>query len=376
MTKTEILNLIEANRIINKNEALLSIAKNKIFKNKTAEKEYWFPNIEELKEEFNILTNEVKKSLEETNFYKKQIQNSNCNHQVRLKHYVFLGGYSTCVFCGQSVTVDNCTNWEYSINRNKYCVDLIAKYQDDDDYDYISGDYTNELAYEIILNILKNKKDNEEIDLVQEFKKLNLKDCIINEEQKVNENYILIISGSNKHFIDNETYLFKKGLKTGLDFIKYFSSLLNTKIELIDNIEVLESIDFHQKFKDKNYNLKFVNYDTIEQLKENLSSQRKIPFKIIIDLSELYQYKINNNILTKEVYNLKLKEFFPNSNIIKIGNLSKRNKEELLQYLNTIQTFDNIYAYQNNVYNYLEENYLKYDNLENTCRKIKRLLKK
>lgn len=376
MKKYEILKLIEANEIIKKNSALLSIAKHKSFNKFPIDKKYWFPNIEELKQEFDILGEEVQSALDETRNCIKYIQNSGCDHEVRLKYFGLFWDHSCCVLCGKTVASDGCVDWEYSINRNKYCVDLISKYQADEDYGHVSCGYTNEQVYEIIMNILKDKKDDEEIDLVQEFKKLNLQECEINEEKKITENYILIIGGSNKQFVDTESYLYKKRLKIGLDFIKYFSGLLNTKVELVDNSETLESSDFKKMFPKDNCNLKFIHYNTIEELERILSRQKGIPFKIIIDLSELYEYKICDNAITKEALTLKLSEYFPNSHFIKIGNLSKRSLKELSEFLKNIQNFDNLYAYRDDVYYYLEKDKVTSDNLENTCRKIKRLLRK
>lgn len=336
----------------------------------------WFPDIDELKEEFDILGQEVKDALDETENCKEYIKGSCCNHEVRLKHFGTFWSHSTCVFCDKRILSNDCINWEYSINRNKYCVNLIAKYQDDEDYDNIPDGYTNEQVYEIINNILKDKKDDEEVDLVQEFKKLKLQNCKINEEKKVNENYILIIGGSNKQFIDDEVFLHKKGLKIGLDFVKYFSNFLNTKVELIDNSEILESEYLKKCFPRENYNLKFTNYDTIDELKEILLCQKEIPFKIVIDLSELYEYKVLNDNISKEVVTLKLEEYFPNSHIIKIGTQYKRNLEEVVSYLKSFQGFDNLYTYQDGYYYYLENGEIKSDNLENTCGKVKRLLRK
>lgn len=376
MKKYEILKLIEANEIIKKNNDLLSITRDKRFENILIDKECWFPNIEELKNEFNILAEEVQNALDETIFYKKYIENSGCNHEIRLEHFGLFSHHSRCILCGKIATGDNCISWEDSINRNKYCVDLVAKYQDDEDYDYVSDGYTNEQVYKIIINILKDKKDDDEVDLVQEFKKLNLQNCKINKEKKITENYILIIGGSNKQFVDNESYLYKKGLKIGLDFIKYFSGLLNTKVELIDNGEILESGNFKKIFPRKNYNLKFTDYTTTDELEKILSYQKEIPFEVIIDLSELYEYKINDGIISKESYSLKLNEWFPNSHIIRIGNLSKKRLEELSQYLKNIHDFDNLYVYQNGKYYYLENDKIESDTLENACEKIKKLLRK
>lgn len=371
MKKIEILNLIEANEIINQNNKLLSI-----IKDKELNQEYWFPNIEELKEEFNILKEEVEEALLEKTKCRELIQNSNCNHEVRLEHYGLFCSHYKCIFCGKSIIGNNCVNWEYSINRNKYCVSLVSKYQDDEDYGYISKGYSLEQVYEIIKNILKNKKDDEEVDLIQEFKKLNLTNCTVNEDKKVSENYILIISGSNKQFIDNESYIHKKGLTIGLDFVQSFSCLLNTKVELIDNIEISEKENFKTYFPKEEHNLKFTCYDTINKLEKIISEQKEIPFKIIIDISELYEYKTDNNVISKQQYKLNLNEYFPNSHIIRIDNLSNKSIKELSMYLTNLQSYDNLHAYQNNRYYYIDNNEIKYNDLENTFIKIKKLLRK
>lgn len=328
MKKSEILKLIEVNKIIKNNSALLSITKERENSRFQKDKKYWFPNIEELKEDFNILSIEVQEALNEVEACKQYIQNSNCNHDVRLEHYGLFGSHSKCIFCGKSIKSDNCCNFEYSINRNKYCVSLVAKYQDDDDYGYVSDGYTNEQVYEIILNLLKDKDMDEEVDLVQEFKKLDLHNCKINDEKKVNENYILIISGTNKKYIDKDTYMVSENLNTSSEYVKYFSELLNTRVELIDNIETLENIELKKMFNDNYRYLKFASYKTKEELEKELLRQKDIPFKVIIDLSNLYEYKISNDVITKEKVELNLSEYFPNSHIVKINDAPKNNFEQ------------------------------------------------
>lgn len=351
MKKREILKLIEANRIIQKNSNLISIAHNE--NNKLIEPKYWFPNIEELKEEFSILQKEVQNALDETINNKKYIKKVTCNHDIRLEHYGIFVHHSKCIFCDETIISDNCINWEYSINRNKYSVTFTAKYQDDEECEDIKEGYTKEQLYQIIIDILKDKQDEEEIDLIQEFKRLNLKNCRINEERKVNENYILIINGSNKQFIDKDSYIHKKTKEIGLYLTKYFSSLLNIKVELIDNLEILENKTFINYFNDTNSNIKFQSYDTIKKLEEILTNQKNIPFKIIIDLSELYEYKIIDNKIYKENKSINLNEIFPNSYIIKTSNLTEKKHE----------------------YHYLEKENLTKENIKNTCVKIKKLLR-
>lgn len=377
MKKIEILKLIEANEIIKKNSALLSITRDKRFENISINKEHWFPNIEELKDEFNILEEEIQNALNETNKSRKIIHDSICNHEIRLNYFCAFGNYNTCVLCNKSMASDNLVNWEYSINRNKYCVNLISKHQEDDDGPYdIKNGYTIEQIHEIILKILIDKDENEEIDLVQEFKKLNLQNCTINEEKKVTENYILIIEGTNKQYIDNDSYITKKSLNIGIEFVKYFSALINNKVELMNNNETQENDELKKLFINNNHNLKFVSYNTTEELIKKLHEEIAIPFKIIIDLSELYEYKLDNNSISKEEFNINLNKIFPNSYIIRIKEYTKKSLEELSQFLKNYQKINNVYAYKNNNYYYFDENEIKSKNLDDTCNKIKRMLKK
>ena len=328
MKKSEILKLIEVNKIIKNNSEILSITKERENSRFQKDKKYWFPDIEELKEEFDTLREEVQEALEEVEVCKNYIQNCNCNHDVRLEHYGLFSNSSKCIFCSQYIEGDNCCNFEYSINRNKYCVTLVAKYQDDDDYGYVSDGYTNEQVYEIIINILKDKELDEEVELVQEFKKLNLHNCKINDEKKVNENYILIIGGTNKKFIDKDTYIVSENSNISAEYVKYFSGLLNTRVKLIDNIETLRNNEFKKMFDDNYLYLKFTDYKTKEELEEKLIRQKDIPFKVIIDLSNLYEYKISNDAVTKEKVELNLSKWFPNSHIVKINDVPTNKLEQ------------------------------------------------
>ena len=346
MKKKELLKLIEAKLKIINNEKLVEFTKGKLINYKYQKnEENWFPKINDLENEFNTLKKEIKKALEETKQSEDIINNFNCNHDVRLQHYGLFWNTSTCIFCDEAITSDNVSNWEYSKNRNKYCVILDDKFQSDSEgYDYIiDNGYTINQVLEIILNIIKDKNDDDEIDLIQEFKKLNLKNCEINDQKKTKENFILIISGANKQYVDDNSYIQKKGLKIGLDFVDYFYGLLNTKIKLIDNTEFLENKKLQEKISSYNDNVKFTNYDTIEELERILNRQKEVPFKLIIDLSELYDYKIENNSIIKVSCDIKLTDFFPNSHIIKIRKLSKKSLEELSSFLKEYKDINYLY---------------------------------
>jgi len=361
MKKKDLLKLIEAKyKIINNNQFINALA---------------FPKIDDLENEFGILKKEIETSREAVKIGKEIIDSYNCNHPVRLIHYGTFWSTSYCVFCDKGIDSDNVSNWEYSKNRNKYCVILDDKEQEDeDDYYIIEDGYTINQVFKIILEIIKDKNDDEDIDLIQEFKKLNLNNCKINEEPKINENYILILSGSNKQYIDDESFITKKAIENGIDFAEFFSGILNTKIELIDNFESKESLNFKNKFMNHR-NFKFTSYKTIDELNEKLNNDKKIPFKIIIDLSELYNYDIENNSIIKEPININLNEIFPDSKIIKIKNLTKKSLEELSKFLKENIDINNLYGYKDESYYYLENNEINKNNLENTCNKIKKLLR-
>ena len=365
MKKIEIINLIRANRIIDKNSKLLSITRDKRFPNIKIDIEYWFPDIEELKGEFEILKKEVLDVQEESIKCQEIINKSKCNHEVRLKHFGLFGSHSNCIFCNKTIMGDNCVNWEYSVNRNNYCVDFIAKYQDDEDYDNICEGYTEEDIYLIIAKLLEDRDENEEIDLVQELKRLNLEKSIISEKKIEKEDYILIISGTNKQYLDNETYIQNKiNLNIALEILNYFFNLLNTKIELIDCKK-------HQieNLSDK---VKLVQYETIDNLEQILIRQQEIPFKIIIDITELYEYTFKNEKIIKKETKINLEELYPNSIIIRIKNLSNKRKEELLAYLKEYQSL--IYAYQYNKYYSYNEGTLDEQNQEEIFSRIKMML--
>ena len=115
-----------------------------------------------------------------------------------------------------------------------------------------------------------------------------------------------------------------------------------------------------------------LKYETIEMLKTNLNSLRDIPFKLVLDLSELYNYKIENDGVKVSNYLLDLKNLFPGSVIIRIQgfNINKSDKEVkeyLLKYRDAIVNRGNSYYYNNS------------DNIEildvgNACKQLKRRL--
>lgn len=79
---------------------------------------------------------------------------------------------------------------------------------------------------------------------------------------------------------------------------------------------------------------KILKYDTIKDLKINLNALRDIPFKLVLDLSKLYDYKIENGNVVASDYSLNLERLFPNSIIIRVQRFNiNKSDEEIKEYL-------------------------------------------
>ena len=363
MKKKDIINLIKAKETIYKNEDLISIIKNQYY---YIDEKYWFPDILELQKYFDILKEELKQAKKETDEALALIRNSQCTHDVRLDY----NSLYNCVLCGKNIHSNNYHIFKESIYRNRYSVIFKSKYQWDEDYKYeIENGKTEQEVWNMIFEILKKYNDEDDVDLVLEFSKLNLENVTINLEKRKKENYILIISGSNKEFINENLYITKQVNLDCTDFFNFFNSLLNTRIAVIDNNFSYKGQDY-----DENY---VTNYSSISSLEHSLSWLKDVPFKLIIDLSNIYDYEIINNKIVTKNHDLNLEKLFPNSYIIKITNFNitdlKLIKEFLLKY-NQKNKISIININKN--YYYLDDNNLQNKDLDSTCNYVKKLIKK
>ncbi len=372
MKKKDIINLINAKKAIEKNSDLLKSIKTY---NGYLKEEEWLPYSEKYKEQFNILKKELLDALKETKEAENIVDNTKCNHEVRLKHCGFLWSEYECVICGKNASSDNLVDWFQSFYRNNYTVSFNNKYQNYEDvyYTYEDGK-TKEEVINMILKLLAKYNDEDEVDLVNEFSKLKISGMDINKEPRKEENYILIIGGTNTMCLDsNEEIYVKKNYKSStIDFLHFFNQLLNTKIAIIENSNTLMRKEFIKQ--EKNKYLKFCNYNTLIELHNNISNLKTVPFKLIIDLTDLYDYQFNNDVFSIKKYILNLKEFFPSCQIIKIPKLSSKSLQELKEFLlsQKITTYANI----DEDYYYINDNEVSKANLEEACQNIKSLLRK
>ena len=380
MKKREILSLINAKKVIQKNKELLFIVKSQY--DFTLDEKNWFPNIPELSNEFDILRKELKETLSESEQMKEEYNRltCNCKHEVRLEGLGSFGTrYYECVFCGKHIRCGNDEIWEESINLNRHCVNLLHKYScDEDGYEYVLKEdaYTYDDVIDVIENILQDKDLEEEIDLVNEFKKLNLKHCSINDKKLKSEYYILIIGGSNRQYIEDDFYLSKINRLDSIGFLKYFKDMLNMKVALIDNSQIISGNECIKIQEEKNPNLKFCKYDTIKEVLSSLKEVANIPFNLIINLSEIYTYGVVNNEIIKEKYELDLKGVFPNSYIININDISDVNFDSISEFLKNYTNIGNQYVYHNHNYYYLEKGEIAKNNIDGVCNIMRKVFKK
>ena len=376
MIKREILDLIKAKKTIQDNKKILSLAR---FHNGFPKEENtWFPIIPDLEKEFETLKKELKERINETEKAQETYNRitSKCNHEVRMSYYIEndFGNYmcSNCLFCDKKILDNSHEKWEESININKRYVKLFNRYYTDCDgcqdiykeYAYIEEDVIN-----IIYSILQNKDDDEEIDFIEEFNKLNLKYCEIENKKIRPEYYVLIIGGSNEEFINKSFYIKKFNQPTGLIFLDYFKDLLNTKVEFINNFDYIESETIKSRKQD---NVKLQGYSSNKNLESILKKEKNIPFNLIINLSDLYTFNIDNNQLNAFKYHLNLKDIFPNSKIINIHSLS----DNELKNINSLIK-EQEYAYvKGNTFYHLEDGKVITTDFEDTCNTFRKILKK
>ena len=336
MKKREIVNLIELNKKV--------LDGNKY-------KKIIIPRFDELKNELDILKSEVEEGIKASEEAMKKIKEFNCEHSVR---FSYPGGWGymrddKCIFCGKGFAADNVhrgdTIYE-DVNRNRYSVSFTTNYFYDCDF-YCDNAYSEREVYDLLLKIIKDIDDEEEIDFVQLLKNLNIKDCKVDERRKEKTHYILIISGSNKYSISDRGYITCDKIPLIGDFASLFNSIPNVRIELLDNEESFKDKKFTDKIDvNKVRNMRCAHYETIEELQKELDNEKDVPFDIIIDMSSLYDYKIDNGKIISEKVDINFKDIFPDSYVIKIDDFGSKDPVEILEILKEkLLKYNEVYSY-------------------------------
>ena len=376
MTKKEFLDLYYAKKFLKENDGLIALTeiRTKLYnggiKVSPLKEDKWVPECDALKEEFATLKKELievrKKADKQKEIRDKIIKD--CKHEVRREVSETYGfGYDIfyyCVFCGKRI--HKSPVWKESINVNNHAVNLLGDmYYDADGYPCkVDGGYSKEAVYKKIKQIVKNLNDDETIDFIKEFTKLNLKNCTITDKKDKKEYYIMIIAGNNQEKIQDFN-LFKPCNLKALDFFKYFSSILNCKILYVSN----KTNDEINKIKKENYNIiETREYKSIKDLEYILEEYQEIPFNLIIDLSELSIYEVKDNKMERTIYDLELQKKFPKTLVYNFEEDKQQQKERDSHVIT--------YSLEDKKYHILEEDKYVTQDIEGTCLKLKRELKK
>ncbi len=249
-----------------------------------------------------------------------------CNHPVRQKvsrdnnlDTAIKGPLYECVLCGHTIPANiNIADW---FERHFYedCV-----FFENSDIDVLN----------LLLEVIKDKADDDEIDLVAEFKKIDPDSeiCTVIDDKRP-DNYIIIIDNS----------------------INEYSNLTPIEIELLSGIakingirlQLISNTYYHSSYLRDNgyrYSKDFLFNDAMNnQWTANLEKTKKecLPIKLIINLSQdstYFDVESNQDIPLDRA----LSKMFPSSIIINIPELSEEIVKELLEYIQSLVTGSSI----------------------------------
>ena len=303
----------------------------------------WFPNVEGLESEFEILKSEVKDFLKMEVDSEEYFRNYKCNHQIRMTNYDlrFMGKYEKCVLCERELYNTNCKHSKDDIAM--FISKEITGY-DEDEICYITH-YTDYKILKILLSICEISTE-EDIDIVKELNKLKLDHCDIIRNK--NKHFILFIIGSNRERIDDYTYYSSENGIYYKDLIKKFIELFNVHITIAGRKEDLKEYE-----EDKT--LELLSYDSIDDL-EKIIKIGVSKYDLVIDMSSLFKVKVSGGNVKPERYKINYDKFLPNTKVIRINDLSKDNRSKLIEYL---KENSNEFAYNRIINSWF--NYYKYD---------------
>lgn len=300
------------------------------------------PSHPDLDKYLEVLNKEIEERKDIYNESVKELEKYkyNCDHLVRLKYYgIFGSSHTTCIFCNKTIGIGVNSHCLYdNKNRNTYYVSFKGKDRDEDG-NLIEG-YTKIELFNMILDIIKDKADDEEIDLVYEIKKLNLKKCEVVEKKKEDGIYILVIGGTNTHYIGNNARIIRDSI---YDSVKLAKGLANNPYINVDLIDSKDNID-KEELEDTD-NFAFTYYSTIDGIKDMLQRRKDIPYDLVIDYTDLYEYKVQEDKIKQVKYEIDLKSIFNNSLIMRFNNVFINDRVMLLHLKEKLLYYDYYYVY-------------------------------
>ena len=300
----------------------------------TLDESEWFLKYEELSEEFEVLKKEVKAFLKMDDEVREFYRNYKCSHNILIGdfHCVFRHYQERCVLCGETTFY----NHKYKHEKNDFAMflgeEIIDYYEDE-----FKTNYTEIEILNIILNICNNS-NSDEIDIVKEIKRLKYEKCdIVRNKDKI---FVMIVIGSNKEYIDKYCYFDNTNNIEYKSLINSFRELLNVHVTIVGNKEELK------EYKSDD-SIELLEYESITDLEKNIKYYSD-KYDYIFDMSNLYKFNINNNLLNVERYKCDFSCLFPSSKVVRINDLSKESKDKIINSINK----DNREYYYGNYYNF------------------------
>lgn len=317
MTKKEILNLINLYKSCTSNVTISKI------------EDYKFPRIEALGNELQVLLDEKNNRKNTFEMQTKELVElkQNCDHTVRLTYPGTFWTNRVCVMCGSTISTASNNTIYNDINRNSYFCEFPGSY-DDEDYGYQEG-VDIEVIYNYINEILKDKSDDDVIDLVQEMKKVYPKRCTYTEKPFAKEYYVLVVGGSNKIKVGDNHVITGLNSNISVDLTHFFLGIPKVKVELIETPEVYFTHKFKELFPYGNvdYGGKFESYETESELMQKLTNlSGYCPFDLVVDMSNIFGLSIQDEQLSIVSKKTDLKTLFPNSKIVRFEDISSINQ--------------------------------------------------
>lgn len=289
--------------------------------------DYEIPEIPDI----NKYLEPLKQELEEIKAEKKQCQKyieehskkiielkKECTHPIIARTLSSLGcSIHKCAICAKSIN----SNFE----NNK---DTIVINHDFDDGEQFNRYYNDEEIYDLIMKILKDKDQEEEINFSKEFKKLfdnlDIGEIKINGQEYTKTYQILIIGGSNS--IDLNDYILSK---------KQNNDTFNHVMEYLSYIKrIILTIISAKEQRNQPNGYPIIEFTSLEELNKLLEQQSKKSYDFIIDTTDLFTYKIENNQINILKYKLELTKLFPNTKIWNVNHIT--NQEEFFAFLKEI----------------------------------------
>ena len=352
MKKDEIMELVEKKRKLDRTEWTQDRFKHiRLYGG-----EWLFPDCDALKDEFKILEKELKSNDSFIRVARDELPQK-CEHQVRLQYRGHHPDYNRCAICNKVIYDKNSSEWKQSADLNNNYITFYSAYQDGEQvichtYDveglHLVNPYSDHHLLDIIEYVLKDKNNNDEIDLVAEIDKLDLPNKEVHKGNAKHEKFVLIFGGSNRIKIDDDNYIFRRPFLNSLKFVDYFLGLMNVKVCLIDNPEVINPLAYQEQYNKSNPYLNKISYSYLEKIDMHLDEIIDVDFDLIIDISELFEpkYTIEDGKVKLTRTSIDFKKYFPNSRVVKVNHYNL-GEEDLMQ--KELQE-DDTYGFYRHVY--------------------------